>query len=72
MGEIARRVDRNIAHERPAAVLWRDCLLDKEEAGSFLQQRTVVLIVTRLEDDTVRVNLIPRKTRSSLDTAGVV
>lgn len=72
MGEVVRRVDRIIAHERPAAVLWRDRLLDKEEPGSFLRPGTVVLIVRRLEDDTVRVNLIPRKRRSSLDTTVVV
>ncbi len=32
-----------------------------KELGPLLRQRTVVLIVTRLEDDTIRVNVIPRK-----------
>ena len=32
-----------------------------QELGPLLRQRTVVMILTRLEDDTVRVNVIPRK-----------
>ena len=32
-----------------------------KELGPLLRQRTVVLILTRLEDDTIRVNVIPRK-----------
>jgi PRTRC genetic system protein E len=36
-----------------------------KELGPLLRQRTVVLIVTRLEDDTIRVNVIPRKLNES-------
>ena len=32
-----------------------------KELGPLLRQRTVVMILTRLEDDTIRVNVIPRK-----------
>jgi len=32
-----------------------------KELGPLLRQRTVVMILTRLEDDTIRVNIIPRK-----------
>ena len=32
-----------------------------KEQGPLLRQRTVVMILTRLEDDTIRVNVIPRK-----------
>jgi len=34
-----------------------------KELGPLLRQRTVVMILTRLEDDTIRVNVIPRKTQ---------
>jgi len=36
-----------------------------KELGPLLRQRTVVLILTRLEDDTIRVNVIPRKLNES-------
>lgn len=40
-----------------------------KELGPLLRQRTVVLIVSRLEDDTVRVNVIPRKLNESENDA---
>ena len=40
-----------------------------KELGPLLRQRTVVLIVTRLEDDTIRVNVIPRKLNESENDA---
>jgi PRTRC genetic system protein E len=36
-----------------------------KELGPLLRQRTVVLILTRLEEDTIRVNVIPRKLNDS-------
>jgi len=40
-----------------------------KELGPLLRQRTVVMILTRLEDDTIRVNLIPRKLHESENDA---
>ena len=40
-----------------------------KELGPLLRQRTVVLIVTRLEDDTIRVSVIPRKLNESENDA---
>jgi PRTRC genetic system protein E len=40
-----------------------------KELGPLLRQRTVVLIVTRLEDHTIRVNVIPRKLNESENDA---
>ncbi len=40
-----------------------------KELGPLLRQRTVVLILTRLEDDTIRVNVIPRKLNESENEA---
>jgi PRTRC genetic system protein E len=40
-----------------------------KELGPLLRQRTVVLIVTRLEDDKIRVNVIPRKLNESENDA---
>jgi PRTRC genetic system protein E len=40
-----------------------------KELGPMLRQRTVVLILTRLEDDTIRVNVIPRKLNESENDA---
>ncbi len=40
-----------------------------KELGPLLRQRTVVLIVTRLEDETIRVNVIPRKLNESENDA---
>src|ERR1700678_4550001 len=40
-----------------------------KDLGPLLRQRTVVLIVTRLEDDTIRVNVIPRKLNESENDA---
>jgi PRTRC genetic system protein E len=40
-----------------------------KELGPLLRQRTVVMILTRLEDDTVRVNVIPRKLNESENDA---
>ena len=40
-----------------------------KELGPLLRQRAVVLIVTRLEDDTIRVNVIPRKLNESENDA---
>ena len=36
-----------------------------KELGPLLRQRTVVMILTRLEDDTIRINVIPRKLNES-------
>jgi len=36
-----------------------------KELGPLLRQRTVVMILTRLEDETIRVNVIPRKLNES-------
>jgi PRTRC genetic system protein E len=40
-----------------------------KELGPLLRQRTVVMILTRLEDDTNRVNVIPRKLNESENDA---
>jgi len=40
-----------------------------KELGPLLRQRTVVLILTRLGDDTIRVNVIPRKLNESENDA---
>jgi len=40
-----------------------------KELGPLLRQRTVVMILTRLEDDTIRVNVIPRKLTESENDA---
>ena len=40
-----------------------------KELGPLLRQRTVVMILTRLEDDTIRVNIIPRKLNDSENDA---
>ena len=40
-----------------------------KELGPLLRQRTVVMILTRLEDDTIRVNVIPRKIDESENDA---
>lgn len=40
-----------------------------KELGPLLRQRTVVMILTRLEDDTIRVNVIPRKLNESENVA---
>jgi PRTRC genetic system protein E len=40
-----------------------------KELGPLLRQRAVVLIVTRLEDDTIRVNAIPGKLNESENDA---
>ena len=40
-----------------------------KELGPLLRQRTVVMILTRLEDDTIRVNVIPRKLNDSENDA---
>jgi PRTRC genetic system protein E len=40
-----------------------------KELGPLLRQRTVVMILTRLEDETIRVNLIPRKLNESENDA---
>ena len=40
-----------------------------KELGPLLRQRTVVMILTRLEDDTIRVNVIPRKFNESENDA---
>ena len=40
-----------------------------KELGPLLRQRTVVMILTRLEDDTNRVNIIPRKLNESENDA---
>lgn len=40
-----------------------------KELGPLLRQRAVVMILTRLEDDTIRVNVIPRKIDESENDA---
>ncbi|MGO9323632.1 MAG: PRTRC system protein E [Terracidiphilus sp.] len=40
-----------------------------KELGPLLRQRTVVMILTRLGDDTIRVNVIPRKLNESENDA---
>ena len=40
-----------------------------KELGPLLRQRTVVMILTRLEDETIRVNVIPRKLNESENNA---
>jgi len=40
-----------------------------KELGPLLRQRTVIMILTRLEDDTIRVNVIPRKLNESENDA---
>ena len=40
-----------------------------KELGPLLRQRTVVMILTRLEDDAIRVNVIPRKINESENDA---
>jgi PRTRC genetic system protein E len=40
-----------------------------KELGPLLRQRTVAIIVTRLEDDIIRVNVIPRKLNESENDA---
>jgi PRTRC genetic system protein E len=40
-----------------------------KELGPLLRQRSVVMILTRLEDDTIRVNVIPRKLNESENDA---
>ncbi len=40
-----------------------------KELGPLLRQRTVVMILTRLEDETIRVNVIPRKLNDSENDA---
>ena len=40
-----------------------------KELGPLLRQRTVVMILTRLEDETIRVNVIPRKLSESENDA---
>jgi len=40
-----------------------------KELGPLLRQRTVVMILTRLEDDTIRVNVLPRKFNESENDA---
>ena len=40
-----------------------------KELGPLLRQRTVVMILTRLEDDTIRINVIPRKLNESENDA---
>jgi PRTRC genetic system protein E len=40
-----------------------------KELSPLLRQRTVVMILTRLEDDTIRVNIIPRKLNESENDA---
>jgi PRTRC genetic system protein E len=40
-----------------------------KELGPLLRQRTVVMILTRLQDDTIRVNVIPRKLNESENDA---
>jgi len=39
------------------------------ELGPLLRQRTIVMILTRLEGDTIRVNVIPRKLNESENDA---
>ena len=40
-----------------------------KELSPLLRQRTVVMILTRLEDDSIRVNIIPRKLNESENEA---
>jgi len=40
-----------------------------KELGPLLRQRAVVMILTRLEDDAIRVNVIPRKLNESENDA---
>jgi len=40
-----------------------------KELSPLLRQRTVVMILTRLEDDSIRVNVIPRKLNESENDA---
>jgi PRTRC genetic system protein E len=40
-----------------------------KELAPLLRQRTVVMILTRLDDDTIRVNVIPRKLTESENDA---
>lgn len=40
-----------------------------KELGPLLRQRTVVMILTRLDDETIRVNIIPRKLNDSENEA---
>jgi PRTRC genetic system protein E len=40
-----------------------------KELGPLLRQRTVVMILSRLEDETIRVNVIPRKLNESENDA---
>jgi len=40
-----------------------------KELGPLLRQRTVVMILTRFEDNTIRVNVIPRKLNESENDA---
>jgi len=40
-----------------------------KELGPLLRQRTVVMILTRLDDDTIRVNVIPRRLNESENDA---
>jgi len=40
-----------------------------KELGPLLRQRTVVMILTRFEDETIRVNVIPRKLNESENNA---
>jgi hypothetical protein len=40
-----------------------------KELGPLLRQRTVVMILTRLEDDTIRVNVFPRMLNESENDA---
>ena len=40
-----------------------------KELGPLLRQRTVVMILTRLEDDIIRVNVVPRKLNDSENDA---
>jgi PRTRC genetic system protein E len=40
-----------------------------KELGPLLRQRTVVMILSRLDDETVRVNVIPRKLNESENDA---
>jgi len=40
-----------------------------KELGPLLRQRSVVMILTRLEDDSIRVNVIPRKLNESENDA---
>ena len=39
-----------------------------KELGPLLRQRTVMMILTRLEDDTIRVNVIPASSTKAKTT----